>query len=387
MSKQDYYDVLGVSRSASKDEIKKSYRKLAMKYHPDRNPNNSEAEARFKEASEAASVLLDDEKKSRYDQFGHAGMDAQAGGGGGGGFSDFSGSFSDFGDLFGSIFEEFGMGGGRRRSRDSRAQMGADLEALLEVSFEEAAFGTEKVIEVSKMNTCDTCHGIGAKPGTSPQTCRQCSGRGSVRRQQGFFTMETTCPLCRGAGETVVDKCTRCYGQCRVKESNSLEVKVPSGINEGQRLKLNGEGDCGVYGGPGGDLYVRITLKPHKFFERDGFDVYCTVPISFSQAALGSEIEVPTLSGKVSFRVPAGTQSGKKMQLKKKGITRLGSYGTGDQIIHIHVETPTSLTAQYRELFSKLSELEHKKCNPMARGFFNRVRDIFTVGLLIFPFL
>ena len=376
MSKQDYYDILGVSKSASKDDIKKSYRKLAMKHHPDRNPNDPRAESKFKEASEAASVLLDDSKKARYDQFGHAGVDGQAagfgqGGGGFGGFSD----FGDFGDLFNSIFEEFGGGGRSRRS--SRARMGADLETAVRVSFEEAAFGVEKVINVGKMADCGTCGGSGAKAGTSAQSCKHCGGRGVVRRQQGFFTMETTCPICRGSGEVIVDKCSPCRGEGRVRKKNDLEVKIPAGIDDGQRLKLTGEGDCGAHGGPGGDLYVEIQIKPHELFERDGFNVHCTVPISFSQAALGAEMEVPTISGKVSFRIPAGTQSGKKMQLRGKGIGRLGAYGHGDQILHIHVETPTRLTGEQQEIFSQLAELEHKKCNPMSKGFFDRMRELF----------
>ena len=370
MSKQDYYDVLGLSRSSSKDEIKKSYRKLAMRYHPDRNPNNPQAEGKFKEASEAASVLLDDEKKSRYDQFGHAGVDGQGGGSSQGGF----GGFGDFGDIFSSIFEEFGGGRSRRRTR---AQMGNDLEMGIRVSFDEAAFGVKKVIKVGRMAPCETCHGLGARPGTSPKTCQQCGGQGAVRRQQGFFTMETTCPVCQGSGEMIVNKCSTCYGQGRVQKNSDLEVKVPPGINEEQRLKLTGEGDFGIHNGPSGDLYVLIHVDDHPLFERDGFNVHCTVPISFSQAALGAEIEVPTIKGKVSFKVPSGTQSGKKMQLKGKGITRLGSYGQGDQILHIHVETPTGLNLEQRELFSGLSKLEHKRSNPMSRGFLDRMRGLF----------
>ena len=379
MSKRDYYDVLGVTRSASKDDIKKAYRKLAMKYHPDRNPNDSQAEAKFKQASEAASVLLDDKKKSRYDQFGHAGVDGQGGGfgqgaGGFGGFSD----FGDFGDLFSSIFEEF-SGGGRRRSRrhGPSPRMGSDLETELRVNFEEAAFGVEKLLKVAKMGICENCRGSGARPGTSAQSCQHCGGRGAVRRQQGFFTMETTCPVCRGEGELIVDKCSTCSGDGMTRKHNELEVKVPAGIDNGQRLKLTGEGNSGIHGGPSGDLFVLIHIEPHEFFERDGFNVHCTVPISFSQAALGAEIEVPTISGKVAFQVPAGIQSGKKMQLKGKGIERLGSYGKGDQVIHIHVETPSGLTSEQQELFDQLAKLEHKKCNPMSKGFFDRMRDIF----------
>ena len=372
MSKRDYYQVLGVSQSAGKDEIKKSYRKLAMRYHPDRNPNDSQAEVKFKEASEAASVLLDDAKRTRYNQFGHAGVDAQAAARGGGaeGFTE----FGDFGDIFSSIFEEFGGGRSRRRSR---ARMGADFETMVRVSFEEAAFGVEKVITFNKMVQCSPCQGGGARSGTSPRSCQHCGGQGSVRRQQGFFAMETTCPICRGSGEMVADKCPTCRGEGRVRKKSELEVKVPAGIDDGQRLKLRGEGDAGVHGGGSGDLLVMIQVAPHDLFERNGYNVHCTVPISFSQAALGAEIEVPTLTGKVSFRIPSGTQSGKKMQLKGKGIVRLSQFGQGDQILYIHVETPTKLTVEQKELMAKLSKLEHTQCNPMSRGFFDRMRELF----------
>ena len=263
MSKRDYYDVLGISKSAPKDEVKKSYRKLAMKYHPDRNPDNPEAEAKFKEASEAASILLDDEKKSRYDQLGHAGVDGQAGGfGGAGGFEGFSG-FGDFSDIFSSIFEEFS--GGRSRHRGGlRPQMGADLEHTVQVTFEEASFGVKKVLNIGKMYPCDTCHGSRAKAGTSPQDCQHCHGRGVVRRQQGFFTMETTCPICRGEGRVIVDKCPSCRGEGRVRRKSDLEVDIPAGINHGQRLKLTGEGEAGLHRGPSGDLFVMIHLKPAR---------------------------------------------------------------------------------------------------------------------------
>lgn len=376
MSKRDYYEVLGVNKQSSKDEIKKAYRKLAMKHHPDRNPDNAEAEAKFKEASEAASVLMDDSKRQRYDQFGHAGVDGAAGAGGfQGGFGD----FGDFGDIFSDIFGEF-MGGGARGGggrRRSRARMGADLQTYVTVDFKEAAFGVEKKIKVQKSVTCGTCDGSGAKAGSTPETCGQCQGRGTIRRQQGFFTMETTCPACQGAGEIIKDKCGTCAGEGRVRKESELEVKIPAGIDDGQRLKLSSEGDHGIHGGPPGDLYVVIQIKEHDFFKRDGFDVYCEVPVSFSQAALGSEIEVPTLDGKVSVKVPPGTQAGKKMRLKGKGITRLGSYGQGDQIIFIHVETPTKLTSQQKDLFKQLAEMEETTTNPMSRGFFDKVRDLF----------
>jgi molecular chaperone DnaJ len=369
MSKRDYYDILGVDKSSSKDEIKKAYRKLALKYHPDRNPDNDEAEAKFKEASEAADVLLNDEKKQRYDQFGHAGVDGQGFGGGGAGFND----FGDLGDIFGDIFGDF-LGGGRRRGGGrSRGRPGNDLQMPIDLTFEEAAFGVEKEVSVSKFVNCEPCGGTGGKS----NTCDMCQGMGEVRRQQGFFTMASTCPKCQGTGQMITDPCSSCNGQGRNKKKVDLAVKVPAGIDAGQRLKLTGEGDSGQNGGHSGDLYVVVNIKEHEFFERDGFDIHCKVPISFSQAALGAELEVPTLEGKVAVKVPAGTQSGKRMRLKGKGIQKLGGYGLGDQILTVHVETPTKLTSEQREIFEKLGGMEGEGCNPMSRGFFDRVRDLF----------
>lgn len=358
MSKRDYYEVLGISKSADKAEIKKAYRKIAMKYHPDKNPDNPEAEAKFKEASVAAEVLLDEQKRSRYDQFGHAGVDGQAGGFGGG-FQ--GGDFGDLGDIFGDIFGDMFGGGGRRgaggRGR-SRARRGEDLDLRINVSFEEAAFGVEKEVSIVK-NVI--------KEGTTPKTCTTCNGHGEVRRQQGFFTIAQPCHTCGGTGEIAE----------RVKKKSTLSVKVPAGIDHGQRLKLSGEGESGTHGAPAGDLYVQILISEHEFFQRDGFDVYCEVPISFSQAALGATVEVPTLGGKVEVSIPAGTQSNKKMRLKGKGIQRLGSYGQGDQIMTIVVETPTKLTEEQRKIFEELSTLEHTKTNPMSRGFFDKVKELF----------
>lgn len=376
MSKRDYYEVLGVSKSASKDEIKKAYRKLALKYHPDRNPDNKEAEVKFKEASEAADVLLNEEKKRRYDQFGHAGVDGQQGFGAGG-FG--GGDFSDLGDIFGDIFGDFFGGGAGQRRRGGRRQgrPGNDLQMGIRVSFEEAAFGCEKSVEITRQDICQTCDGTGGKNGAKPVTCDMCQGAGEVRRQQGFFTIATPCPKCHGSGQMISDPCEKCHGQGRTKRKVELEVKIPSGIDHGQRLKLSGEGDAGSQGGPAGDLYVMVDIEAHEFFERDGNDVHCQVPISFSQAALGAEIEVPTLHGKVAVSVPEGTQSGRKMRLKGKGIQRLGGYGMGDQILHIHVETPTKLGREQREVFERLAELESVNSTPMSRGFFDKVKDIF----------
>ena len=356
MSKRDYYEILGVQKNAGKDEIKKAYRKLAMKNHPDRNPDNPEAEAKFKEASEAAEILLDPGKRQRYDQFGHAGVDGQSGFGAG----SASGDFGDLGDIFGDLFGDMFGGGGRRRSGGgrSRARRGEDLQMPIDITFEEAAFGAEKEIYVTRNII---------KEGTTAKTCTTCNGHGEIRRQQGFFTIAQPCPYCQGTGEIAE----------RTKKRVKLSVKVPSGIDHGQRLKLSREGDIGAHGGPNGDLYVQVRIEDHEFFLRDQFDVHCEVPITFSQAALGTEVEVPTLSGKVSMTIPQGVQSNKKMRLKGKGIQKLGGYGFGDQIITIMVETPTKLSEEQRELFERLAQVEQTSTNPMSRGFFEKVREFF----------
>ena len=375
-TKRDYYEVLGVQKGASKDEIKKAYRKLALKYHPDKNPDNKEAEAKFKEASEAADVLLNDEKRGRYDQFGHAGMDGQGGFGGGfggGGFSD----FSDLGDIFGDIFGDILGGGRRRRGRGNQGQPGADLQYEVQLDFKEAAFGIAKDITINRSVKCDTCHGTGGKDGSRPTDCDYCKGFGEIRRQQGFFTVSSPCPKCHGSGQMISDPCQKCHGDGRTKKNVNLEVKIPAGIDHGQRLKLSGEGEVGKNGGPSGDLYVLVSIRENDVFERDGFDVYCTVPVSFSQAALGAEIEVPTLDGKVAVSIPAGVQSGKKMRLKGKGITKLGGYGKGDQIIYIHVETPTKLNSEQKRIFEELAKFDDTKSNPMSKGFFDKVKNLF----------
>jgi molecular chaperone DnaJ len=336
--------------------LKKPIVSLAMKYHPDRNPG-PEGEEKFKEASEAAEILLNEEKRQRYDQFGHAGVDGQSGFGA----VAFSGDFGDLGDIFGDLFGDmFGGGGGRRRGGGgrSRARKGEDLMVNLNLSFEEAAFGCEKEVIITR-------HIV--KPGTTPTTCDMCGGHGEVRRQQGFFTIAQTCPKCGGTGEIAE----------RTRKKTTLSVTVPAGIDHGQRLKLSGEGDVGTNSGPNGDLYVQVLLEDHAIFEREGFDVFCEVPITFSQAALGADVEVPTLSGKVKVSIPAGTQSGKKMRLKSKGIIKLGGYGQGDQIIHVHVETPSKLTSEQRDLFERLAETECVKTSPKSSGFFEKVRELF----------
>jgi molecular chaperone DnaJ len=373
--KRDYYEILGVAKSTSKEEIKKAYRKLAMQFHPDRNPDNPEAEKKFKEASEAAEILLNDEKRSRYDQMGHAGLNNM----GGAGSSNAEDIFSDLGDIFGDIFGDIMGGGRRRRGGGARARVGRDLEISLNIEFEEAAFGTEKNISIMKALDCSSCQGTGAKAGSGPVTCEQCNGHGEVRRQQGFFSVASTCPRCNGKGQVIADPCKICFGEGKKKQKVDLQVKIPAGIDVGQRLKLAREGDSGSYGGPPGDLYVSIHINPHAFFERKDSDVYCIVPISFSKAALGTELEVPTLGGKVSVKIPAGTQSGKKMRVKNKGIARLGGYGIGDQIITIHVETPTKLSPEQKNLFSQLANMEKDgSSHPMSSGFFDKVKDLFS---------
>lgn len=378
-TKRDYYEVLGVAKTATKDEIKKAYRKLAMQFHPDKNPGNAEAEAKFKEASHAADILMDDQKRSMYDRMGHSAEQGGMGGGGfGGGFQ--GGDFGDLGDIFGDIFGDMlgGRGRGRgSRSGRSRAMSGDDLQTEMFVKFEEAAFGVEKEIQINRSAQCETCHGSGAKKGSGPTTCDTCHGHGEVRRQQGFFTISQPCPKCHGSGQMIKDPCETCHGRGRSKKREKLQVKVPAGIDEGQRLKLSGQGDAGTNGGPSGDLFVLIHIEEHEFFKRDEYDVHCEVPISFSQAALGTEIEVPTLGGRVSMKIPEGTQAGQKMKLRNKGITKLGGYGFGDQIITIHVETPTKLSREQKEIFQRLQEMEQNTSNPMTKGFFDRVKDLF----------
>jgi molecular chaperone DnaJ len=380
-TKRDLYEVLGVPKTAAKEDIKKAYRKLAMQHHPDKNAGNKDSEALFKEASHAADILLDDQKRRIYDQTGNDGSQGGMGGGGfGGGFQ--GGDFGDLGDIFGDIFGDIlggqrgGRGGARGGGRRSRAQAGDDLQTDTIVTFEEAAFGAEKELHINRSASCGDCHGTGAKKGSGPVTCDLCQGHGEVRRQQGFFTIAQPCPKCHGSGQTIKDACETCHGRGRNKKREKLSVKVPAGIDEGQRLKLSGQGDSGLNGGPAGDLYVLIHIQEHEFFKREDYDVLCEVPISFSQAALGTEIEVPTLGGRVSMKIPEGTQAGQKMKLRNKGITKLGGYGFGDQIITIHVETPSKLSKEQKEIFQKLAEIEQTS-NPMTKGFFDRVKELF----------
>ena len=348
-TKRDYYEVLGVNRDAGEDEIKKAYRKLAMKYHPDRNPDNPKAEEQFKEAKEAYEILSDDQKRAAYDQYGHAGVDPSMGGGPGGGQG--FGNFSDaFGDIFGDIF-----GGGR--GQRSNVYRGADLRYNMELSLEEAARGTETKIRIPVMAECETCHGSGARPGTSPVTCTTCNGHGQVRMQQGFFSVQQTCPKCHGTGKMVKDPCPTCNGGGRVKQHKTLSVKIPAGVDEGDRIRLSGEGETGVNGGPPGDLYVVVHLKKHDIFERDGANLHCEMPISFTTAALGGEIEVPTLDGHAKMKIPAETQTGATFRLRGKGIKPLRGNENGDLYCHVLVETPVKLNERQKELLRELESL------------------------------
>jgi molecular chaperone DnaJ len=376
MAKRDFYEILGVAKTASEEDIKKAYRKLAMKYHPDRNPDNKEAEEKFKEVKEAYEMLTNPEKREAYDRYGHAGVDPNMGAGGFGGFGGGAGGFGDaFGDIFGDIF-----GGGRARSSGPQVYRGADLRYNLEITLEQAAHGFDTTIRVPSWDKCDTCHGSGAKPGTSPVTCSTCHGHGQVRMQQGFFSIQQTCPKCHGSGKVIPEPCAACGGAGRIKRNKTLEVKIPAGIDDGMRIRSTGNGEPGTNGGPPGDLYVEIHIKPHQVFQREGDDLHCTMPISFTKAALGGEIEVPTLSGKVSFTVPEGTQTGKTFRLKGKGIKGVRSGYTGDLFCHVVVETPVKLTEKQKDLlreFDRLTKEGGAKHSPQSKGWMDKVKDFF----------
>jgi len=370
-TKADYYELLGVSRTVTEEELKKSYRKAAMRYHPDKNPGDKAAEEKFKELSEAYSVLSDPEKRAQYDRFGHAAFE-QGGSGGFGGF-DFSGNFEDlFGDLFGDIF-----GGGPGRGGRRRARRGEDLSYNLEVSFEEAAFGTEKTISIPRMTVCETCQGKGAKPGTTPKTCATCRGSGQVRFQQGFFTIARTCNQCAGQGTVITDPCVTCHGTGATQKTSMLQVKIPAGVDTGARLKLRGEGEASPMGGQPGDLYIMLRVREHPLFSRQNNDVICELPVSFPQAALGTEIEVPTLEGKLKMKVPAGTQSGNVFRLRGKGVADLHGGGRGDQLVRVQVETPRKLSAKQRELLEEFARLDGEDVHPMSKSFFEKVKELF----------
>ena len=375
MPKRDFYEVLGLAKNASDDEIKKAYRKLAMKFHPDRNPDGKDSEEKFKEAKQAYEILSDPGKRSAYDQFGHAGVDPSAGMGGGPGAAGFGGFADAFSDIFGDIF---GAGGAGGRTR-SNVYRGADLRYNLEIGLEEAARGVETKIRVPTLEECEVCHGSGAKAGTQPSTCPTCGGHGQVRMQQGFFSIQQTCPRCHGSGKIISEPCTACQGQGRIKKHKTLSVKIPAGIDEGDRIRLAGEGEAGVNGGPSGDLYVQIHLKTHPIFQREGDDLHCEMPISFTTAALGGELEIPTLEGHARIKIPAETQSGKAFRLKAKGIKGVRSHATGDLICHVEVETPVNLSEKQRELLREFDRLAAgRNNNPRAQSFMDKIKAFFA---------
>lgn len=377
MSKRDYYEVLGVPRNAGDDEIKKAYRKLAMKYHPDRNQGDAakEAEAKFKEVKEAYEMLSNPQKKAAYDQYGHAGVDPNMGGAGFGG--GFGGGFESFSDIFGDIFGQArgGRGGGRQVHR------GNDLSYSMDISLEEAAAGKDAQIRIPSWEDCGTCHGTGAKPGTSAKDCTTCHGSGVVQMRQGFFSVQQTCPHCHGTGKIIPDPCTACHGQGKIKQQKTLEVKIPAGIDDGMRIRSAGNGEPSPNGGPPGDLYIEIRIRKHPVFERDGDDLHCAVPISFTKAALGGEIEVPTLNGKAVIDIPEGTQHGKQFRLRGKGVKGVRSSSAGDLYCHITIETPVKLTEHQRKLLKQLDESLEKgggKHSPNEKSWFDKAKDFFS---------
>jgi len=380
MTKRDYYEVLGVAKNASEADIKKAYRRLAMKHHPDRNPDDKSAEARFKEANEAYEILTDAQKRAAYDQFGHAGVDpsmAAGGRGPGGGFYGAAGSAS-FADIFGDVFGDIFGGGGGGARRGSQAFRGADLRYNLELSLEEAVKGTEVHIRVPTFESCETCHGSGAQPGTQASTCTTCGGHGQVRMQQGFFSIQQTCPACRGSGKVIKSPCTACHGEGRVRGTKTLSVKVPAGVDEGDQIRLGGEGEAGQNGGPGGDLYVQVRLKPHDIFKRDGDDLHCEMPLSFVTAALGGELEIPTLDGRASLKIPAGTQTGQLFRLRGKGVRNVRSGQVGDLYCHAAVETPVSLTKRQKELLQELEASLQEgggRHNPRTQSWMDKLKS------------
>jgi molecular chaperone DnaJ len=375
MAKRDFYDVLGVSKGAGADEIKKGYRKKARELHPDRNSDNPEAEAQFKEANEAYEILKDDNKKAAYDRYGHAAFDGGMGGGprgGGPGQGDFASAFSDvFEDLFGDF-----MGGQRGAGGRQRAARGSDLRYNLRISLEDAYSGLQKSITVSASATCEECSGSGAEGGAEPQTCPTCSGMGKVRAQQGFFTVERTCPTCSGAGQIVKNPCKGCAGAGRVQKEKALSVNIPAGVETGTRIRLSGEGEAGLRGGPSGDLYIFIEVAEHAIFQRDGLDLFCRVPVSMVTASLGGEIEVPTIDGGRSrVKVPEGSQSGRQMRLRSKGMPALRGTGQGEMYIELAVETPVKLTGKQKELLREFEDSCAHSNNPNASGFFDKVKS------------
>ncbi len=367
MSQRDYYEVLGVEKSADNKQIKKAYKRLAMKHHPDRNADNkASAEEKFKEIQKAYAILSDEQKRQAYDQFGHAGVDGSAGAGGFGGGSPFGGG--GFGDIFGDIF------GGSQQQPDNR---GADLRYDLEIDLKDAAEGKTVKIRIPKNEKCDTCSGTGAKPGTSIKTCSACGGAGQVQMQQGFFAVQRPCPTCSGTGQKIESPCGSCRGQGVVRKQKTLSVKIPAGVDTGNRIRLGGEGEAGSRGGPSGDLYVQVHVKKHNIFQREGNDLYCEVPIDFATASLGGSIEVPTLDGKLKIKVPAGTQTGKLFRLRGKGITAIRHGGAGDLLCQVKIETPVNLSKEQKELLKEFSESCGKKHHPESDSFFGKMKSFF----------
>ena len=368
MDKRDYYEVLGVDRGASSEDLKKAYRRLAMKFHPDRQSTDPKAEEKFKEASEAYEILNDEEKRAAYDRFGHAGVDPNQGG-----TSGFEGNFSDiFGDVFGDIF-------GGSRGRSDGVSRGSDLRYNLNLTLEQAVGGDTIEIKVPVMTTCLDCDGTGCAPGSSPTTCPDCGGTGQIRVSQGFFSLQQTCPRCRGQGRIITDPCRSCGGSGRVEKTKTLSVKIPAGVDNGDRIRLTGEGEAGLRGGPPGDLYVQVDVKDHPIFVRDGRHLYCEVPISFPDAALGGQMEVPTLDGRVKLKIPKETQTGKVFRLRGKGVTQVRGGGVGDLLCKVQIETPVELTQPQKELLEKFKESlgENEKHSPKERSWFSGVKNFF----------
>ena len=376
MAKGDYYDILGASKDASADDLKKAYRKLAMQYHPDRNPDDKEAEHKFKEVNEAYDVLKDQQKRAAYDRFGHAAFENGGMGNAGGGGQGFGGG--GFADIFDEMFGDFMGGGGRRAGGGNGATRGSDLRLNLEITLEEAFEGKKAQIHVPTSTTCESCAGSGAEPGSSPVSCPSCNGRGRVRSQSGFFTIERTCPRCGGQGQVIDNPCNSCHGQGRVQKDQTLAVQIPAGVEDGTPIRLSGKGEAGLRGGPTGDLYVFISVKPHAFFKRDGAHLFCEAPIPMTTAALGGSIEVPVIDGKrAKISVPAGTQNGHSFRLRGKGMSVLRSSARGDLYVQVRVETPVNLSKRQKELLEEFSaESKGKSNSPESEGFFNKVKEL-----------